>query len=53
MSNGITSGTHVGLAADGKIEVRKVETSKQAADFLTKGLTKDLFENNRKNIQNW
>ena len=44
---------HVGLAADGKIEVHKVETSKQAADYLTKGLTKDLFENNRKIIQNW
>ena len=44
---------HVGLAADGKIEVCKVETSKQAADYLTKGLTKDLFENNRKIIQNW
>ena len=44
---------HVGSATDGKIEVKKVETHSQAADYLTKGLPAELFKNNRKIIQNW
>ena len=39
---------HVGSADKGKIEVKKVETHKQAADYLTKGLPAELFNNNRK-----
>ena len=45
--------SHVGLAKDGLIEVKKIDTKDQAADYLTKGLAKDMFENNRMIIQNW
>ncbi len=38
---------------DGKIVVEKVESSQQAADYLTKPLPRELFENNRKIIQGW
>jgi hypothetical protein len=35
------------------LKVVKVETTKQKADYLTKGLSKDLFENCRKLNQGW
>ena len=38
---------------DGKVIVEKVATDKQLADFLTKGLAKDLFERNRKGVLGW
>ena len=44
---------NVGSAKDGKIEVRKVDTHKQAADYLTKGLATDMFQANRQIVQNW
>jgi hypothetical protein len=38
---------------DGTIEVKHVDTKFQKADYLTKGLTKDLFENCRRLNQGW
>ena len=38
---------------DGKITVEKVDTKLQAADYLTKGLPRELFENCRKLVQGW
>ena len=35
------------------LSVVKVETTKQKADYLTKGLTKDLYENCRRLNQGW
>ena len=35
------------------MKVVKVESSKQKADYLTKGLIKDVFENCRKLNQGW
>ena len=40
---------HVGTA----FTLHKVSSEKQAADYLTKGLTGDGFENNRRIVQNW
>jgi hypothetical protein len=37
----------------GEVEVVKIETSEQQADFLTKGLSHDLFKANRKSVQCW
>jgi hypothetical protein len=36
-----------------RLKVVKVETTKQKADYLTKGLTKDMFENCRRLNQGW
>lgn len=36
-----------------KIRIIKVDTRYQGADYLTKPLTRELFENNRKLIQGW
>jgi hypothetical protein len=38
---------------DGKILVEKVDTTKQGADYLTKSLPREVFENNRHLIQGW
>ena len=38
---------------DGTIEATHVDTKFQKADYLTKGLTKDLFENCRRLNQGW
>jgi hypothetical protein len=38
---------------DGTIEVQHVATTDQKADYLTKGLTRDLFENCRRLNQGW
>ena len=38
---------------DGGIVVRKIDTKDQLADFLTKPLSKDLFEQNRKGVMGW
>ena len=38
---------------DGGIVVRKIDTKDQLADFLTKPLSKDLFERNRKGVMGW
>ena len=38
---------------DGKTQVKKVSTDKQRADYFTKGLVRDLFENCRKQNQGW
>ena len=35
------------------IQVMKVETTRQGADYLTKGLAREPFENNRRIIQGW
>jgi hypothetical protein len=37
----------------GKILVEKVHTTKQGADYLTKSLPREVFENNRRLIQGW
>ena len=37
----------------GEFEIVKCPTSEQAADYLTKPLSKVLFENNRKMVQGW
>jgi hypothetical protein len=38
---------------DGKILVEKVDTTRQGADYLTKSLPREVFENNRRLIQGW
>jgi hypothetical protein len=38
---------------DGKILVKKVDTTKQGADHLTQSLPREVFENNRRLIQGW
>ena len=38
---------------DGTFDVQRIDTKDQLADFLTKGLTRDLHENNRKSVQGW
>ena len=38
---------------DGWLEIQKCETKLQDADYLTKGLTRFLFEENRKRVQGW
>ena len=45
--------SHVGKIENGKILVRKVDTHQQAADYFTKGLSVDMFQSNRKQVQNW
>ena len=37
----------------GKIEVQKVETQLQNADYLTKGLPAETFQANRHRVQGW
>ena len=37
----------------GWIVVKKINTEDQQADFLTKGLSRDLFERNRRSVQGW
>ena len=36
-----------------KVRLEKVESSKQGADYLTKGLVRDPYENNRRIVQKW
>ena len=36
-----------------RVTVEKIETSKQRADIMTKGLTKDTFETIRKLLSGW
>lgn len=38
---------------DGNTVVEKVATDAQCADYLTKGLSRELFERNRKMVQGW
>jgi hypothetical protein len=38
---------------DGKTVILKMSTDKQRADYLSKGLTRELFENNRRLNQGW
>lgn len=38
---------------DGKVVAKKVDTKKQRADFLTKGLPCDPFVTNRKRVNGW
>ena len=38
---------------DGKVIIQKIETHKQLADFLTKGLSRELFESNRRGVMGW
>ena len=44
--------SHVGTEPP-DIQIEKVDTKLQGADYLTKGLARDLFENNRRLIQKW
>jgi hypothetical protein len=37
----------------GIIEIRKCASKDQHADYLTKGLTRELFERNRRSVQGW
>lgn len=37
----------------GHFQVIKCPTTEQNADFLTKNLSKDLFEKNRKHVMGW
>ena len=45
--------SHIGRNEDGKIEIEKIESRKQAADYLTKALPRELYEHNRKLVQGW
>ena len=36
-----------------EFEIHKVESRDQRADYLTKALNRELFENNRLNVQGW
>ena len=38
---------------DGTLSIEKIATGDQLADYLTKGLTRELFVNNRKSVQGW
>ena len=38
---------------DGKTVIMKISTDKQRADYLSKGLSRELFENNRRLNQGW
>jgi hypothetical protein len=38
---------------DQEVTVVKIDTKDQQADFLTKGLARELFESNRKSVQGW
>jgi hypothetical protein len=38
---------------DGKILIEKVDTTLQGADYLTKSLPREAFQNNRRIIQGW
>ena len=38
---------------NGTLEVNRVDTKDQLADFLTKGLTLELYATNRKSAQGW
>ena len=38
---------------NGTLEVNRVDTKDQLADFLTKGLTLELYAANRKSAQGW
>ena len=38
---------------DGSIEIHKIETQSQRADYLTKGLNRESFERIRKLVQGW
>ena len=38
---------------DGEVVVRKVDTSRQQADYLTKGLAREIFESCRRSNQGW
>ena len=36
-----------------EVTVVKIDTKDQQADFLTKGLDRELFESNHKSVQGW
>ena len=38
---------------DGKVEVKRIDSSSQRADYLTKGLPRATFEHIRKLVQGW
>jgi hypothetical protein len=38
---------------DGTVDVVKIDTKEQRADYLTKGLPRELFETIRKLVQGW
>jgi hypothetical protein len=38
---------------NGDIQVEKIATKEQLADYLTKGLTRETFEYLRKQVQGW
>jgi hypothetical protein len=38
---------------DGTIQIHKIDTKEQRADYLTKGLNRDTFEHIRKLVQGW
>ena len=43
----------IGKHIDNKVEAHKVTTQDQRADYLTKGLPREVFERNRKDNQGW
>ena len=45
--------SHIGRVEDGMIAIEKIESREQAADYLTKGLARELFEHNRQLVQGW
>jgi len=44
--------SHVGPEPP-KIQIGKIDTTRQKADFLTKALPREVFERNRNQVQNW
>ena len=44
--------SHVGSESH-QIRIFKVDTNSQGADYLTKSLVRDKFENNRRLLQGW
>jgi hypothetical protein len=38
---------------DQRIEVLRIDSANQLADYFTKGLPRDLFEHNRRGVQGW
>ena len=45
--------SHIRRVEDGMILIQKIESRDQGADYLTKGLPRELFEHNRQLIHGW
>jgi hypothetical protein len=49
----VTSDPAEASGPDGKILIEQFDTTLQGADYLTKSLPREVFQNNRRIIQGW